>query len=137
LHVNDALAYISKERSGVFLLIRPHEASSDVKTYGVGAQILSDLGVGKMRILGSPRKLNALKGFGLEVVEYITGRNRQDLCTNTIGLNIATGFVWTNKQKHTTALLTNICQRIINMQRFGVFLWAHLKKMSRLTNRMV
>jgi 3,4-dihydroxy 2-butanone 4-phosphate synthase/GTP cyclohydrolase II len=63
LHVNDALAYISKERSGVFLLIRPHEASSDVKTYGVGAQILSDLGVGKMRILGSPRKLNALKGF--------------------------------------------------------------------------
>jgi 3,4-dihydroxy 2-butanone 4-phosphate synthase/GTP cyclohydrolase II len=73
LHVNDALAYISKERSGVFLLIRPHEASSDVKTYGVGAQILSDLGVGKMRILGSPRKLNALKGFGLEVVEYITG----------------------------------------------------------------
>jgi 3,4-dihydroxy 2-butanone 4-phosphate synthase/GTP cyclohydrolase II len=73
LHVNDALAYISKEQSGVFLLIRPHEASSDVKTYGVGAQILSDLGVGKMRILGSPRKLNALKGFGLEVVEYITG----------------------------------------------------------------
>jgi GTP cyclohydrolase II len=47
-------------------------ASSDVKTYGVGAQILSDLGVGKMRILGSPRKLNALKGFGLEVVEYGT-----------------------------------------------------------------
>jgi 3,4-dihydroxy 2-butanone 4-phosphate synthase/GTP cyclohydrolase II len=35
-------------------------------------QILSDLGVGKMRILGSPRKLNALKGFGLEVVEYNT-----------------------------------------------------------------
>ena len=74
LHVDDALAYISNEQSGVFLLIRPHEASSDVKTYGVGAQILSDLGVGKMRILGSPRKLNALKGFGLEVVEYITGR---------------------------------------------------------------
>jgi hypothetical protein len=49
------------------------KASSDVKTYGVGAQILSDLGVGKMRILGSPRKLNALKGFGLEVIEYITG----------------------------------------------------------------
>ncbi|CAC9570956.1 3,4-dihydroxy-2-butanone 4-phosphate synthase (EC 4.1.99.12) / GTP cyclohydrolase II (EC 3.5.4.25) [uncultured Gammaproteobacteria bacterium] len=73
LHVDDALAYISKEHNGVFLLIRPHEASSDVKTYGVGAQILSDLGVGKMRILGSPRKLNALKGFGLEVVEYITG----------------------------------------------------------------
>ncbi|SMM98587.1 3,4-dihydroxy-2-butanone 4-phosphate synthase / GTP cyclohydrolase II [uncultured Candidatus Thioglobus sp.] len=73
LQVGDALKHISKEDSGVFLLIRSHEGSNDVKTYGVGAQILSDLGVGKMRILGSPRKLNALKGFGLEVVEYITG----------------------------------------------------------------
>ncbi len=72
LRVDDALAHIGDQDKGVFLLIRPHEASSDVKTYGVGAQILSDLGVGKMRILGSPRKLNALKGFGLEVVEYIT-----------------------------------------------------------------
>ncbi len=58
------------------MLIRPHEASSDVKTYGVGAQILSDLGVGKMRILGNPRKLNALNGFGLEVVEYITNHTK-------------------------------------------------------------
>ncbi|SMN12140.1 3,4-dihydroxy-2-butanone 4-phosphate synthase / GTP cyclohydrolase II [uncultured Candidatus Thioglobus sp.] len=72
LQVGDALKHISKEASGVFLLIRSHEGSNDVKTYGVGAQILSDLGVSKMRILGSPRKLNALKGFGLEVVEYIT-----------------------------------------------------------------
>lgn len=72
LRVDDALKYIGEKDSGVFLLIRPHEASSDVKTYGIGAQILSDLGVGKMRVLGSPRKLNALKGFGLEVVEYIT-----------------------------------------------------------------
>jgi 3,4-dihydroxy 2-butanone 4-phosphate synthase/GTP cyclohydrolase II len=39
----------------------------------VFVNITLDLGVGKMRILGSPRKLNALKGFGLEVVEYITG----------------------------------------------------------------
>ncbi|AYQ56860.1 3,4-dihydroxy-2-butanone-4-phosphate synthase [Bathymodiolus thermophilus thioautotrophic gill symbiont] len=74
LGVNDALAYISKEDSGVFLLIRSTESSNDVKTYGVGAQILSDLGVSKMRILGSPRKLNAIKGFGLEVTEYITNK---------------------------------------------------------------
>ncbi|SMN13792.1 3,4-dihydroxy-2-butanone 4-phosphate synthase / GTP cyclohydrolase II [Bathymodiolus heckerae thiotrophic gill symbiont] len=72
LGVNDALAHISNKDSGVFLLIRTHEGGNDIKTYGVGAQILSDLGVGKMRILGSPRKLNALKGFGLEVIEYIT-----------------------------------------------------------------
>lgn len=72
LSVNDALMHMSNENSGVFLLIRTHESSNDIKTYGVGAQILSDLGVGKMRILGNPRKLNALKGFGLEVVEYIS-----------------------------------------------------------------
>jgi 3,4-dihydroxy 2-butanone 4-phosphate synthase/GTP cyclohydrolase II len=47
------------------------EMGDDIKTYGVGAQILSDLGVKKMRILGSPRKLHGLKGFGLEVSEYV------------------------------------------------------------------
>ena len=72
MQVEYALKHIANQDSGVFLLIRPHEASNDVKTYGIGAQILSDLGVGKMRILGNPRKFNALKGFGLEVVEYIT-----------------------------------------------------------------
>ncbi len=73
LGIDDALQYIAKQDSGVFLLIRQNKSSNDVKTYGVGAQILSDLGVGQMRLLGNPRKLNALKGFGLEVVEYITG----------------------------------------------------------------
>jgi 3,4-dihydroxy 2-butanone 4-phosphate synthase/GTP cyclohydrolase II len=77
LGANEALKYISEQDSGVFLLIRQHESSTDVKTYGVGAQILSDLGVGKMRILGSPRKMNALKGFGLEVVEYIEGKKHE------------------------------------------------------------
>jgi len=45
--------------------------SSDLRQYGVGAQILSDLGVSKMRVMGAPRKLHGLSGFGLEVVEYI------------------------------------------------------------------
>lgn len=74
LSATDALKYIADKNSGVFLLLRQHKSSNDVKTYGVGAQILSDLGVGKMCLLGSPRKFNALKGFGLEVVEYITDR---------------------------------------------------------------
>lgn len=83
--VDEALKHISKVDVGVFLLLRKQtdqsvvqhidntaqEIVDDVKTYGVGAQILSELGVKKMRILGSPRKLHALKGFGLEVVEYI------------------------------------------------------------------
>lgn len=43
----------------------------DLRTFGLGAQILSDLGVRKMRVLSSPKKIHAISGFGLEVVEYI------------------------------------------------------------------
>ncbi len=45
--------------------------SSDLRMLGVGSQILADLGVGKMRVLGTPRKAHGLSGFGLEIVEYI------------------------------------------------------------------
>ena len=45
----------------------------DLRTYGLGAQILADLGVHKMRILGSPKKVHGLSGFDLEVVEYVSG----------------------------------------------------------------
>ena len=45
----------------------------DIRHYGVGVQILEDLGVGKMRILtNNPRKLAGLGGFGaLTVVEQV------------------------------------------------------------------
>ncbi len=46
-------------------------AGDDLRTYGVGAQILAELGVGKMRVLGTPKRLHGLAGFGLEVVEYV------------------------------------------------------------------
>ena len=39
---------------------------------GMGAQILRDLGVGQIRLLGAPLKYNALAGFGLEVVDFVT-----------------------------------------------------------------
>lgn len=42
------------------------------RTIGTGSQILRDLGVGKMRLLSSPMKFNAISGFDLEVVEYIS-----------------------------------------------------------------
>jgi 3,4-dihydroxy 2-butanone 4-phosphate synthase/GTP cyclohydrolase II len=45
--------------------------SRELRTYGIGAQIISDLGVRKMRVLSAPWKLTGLAGFGLEVVEYI------------------------------------------------------------------
>ena len=51
-------------------LPRP-EAGGDLRTYGVGAQILSDLGVRQMRVLSAPKKVHGLSGFGMEVVEYV------------------------------------------------------------------
>jgi 3,4-dihydroxy 2-butanone 4-phosphate synthase/GTP cyclohydrolase II len=46
--------------------------SADLRDYGVGAQILLDLGVRKMRLLtNNPRKIVALEGYGLEVVERV------------------------------------------------------------------
>ncbi len=47
------------------------EPVSDLRTFGVGAQILSDLGVHKMRVIGTPMKMHALAGFGLEVTEHV------------------------------------------------------------------
>jgi 3,4-dihydroxy 2-butanone 4-phosphate synthase/GTP cyclohydrolase II len=43
----------------------------DLRTFGTGAQVLRALGVKKMRVLGAPKHMHALSGFGLEVVEYI------------------------------------------------------------------
>ena len=39
---------------------------------GVGSQILRQLGVGRMRLMGPPARYNAISGFGLEVVEYLS-----------------------------------------------------------------
>jgi 3,4-dihydroxy 2-butanone 4-phosphate synthase/GTP cyclohydrolase II len=47
------------------------EKSDDLRTYGIGAQILIDLGVKKMKVLSTPKKMHALSGFELEVIEYI------------------------------------------------------------------
>ena len=38
---------------------------------GTGSQILRDIGVGKMRLLSSPTRFNAISGFHLEVVEFV------------------------------------------------------------------
>lgn len=46
--------------------------TADFRQIGLGAQILSDLGVRKMRVMSHPRRYHALSGFGLEVVEYVT-----------------------------------------------------------------
>jgi 3,4-dihydroxy 2-butanone 4-phosphate synthase/GTP cyclohydrolase II len=43
----------------------------DLRTYGIGAQILRDLGLARMKLLGSPRRMPSLFGYGLEVTGYL------------------------------------------------------------------
>jgi 3,4-dihydroxy 2-butanone 4-phosphate synthase/GTP cyclohydrolase II len=57
---------------------------SDHRSYGIGAQILQDLGVRKMRLLtNNPRKIEGLKGYGLEIVE----REPLEIPTNANNVN--------------------------------------------------
>ncbi|TFW10107.1 3,4-dihydroxy-2-butanone-4-phosphate synthase [Oxalobacteraceae bacterium OM1] len=48
----------------------PRASRMDLRTYGIGAQILKDLGVGKMKLLANPRKMPSMTGFDLEVTGY-------------------------------------------------------------------
>ena len=86
-----ALAYVAHEGRGVVVLLNcgesgaqllsqfdgtarpahaPGRGRMDLRTYGVGAQILRLCGVHKMRLLGSPRRMPSLTGYGLETVAY-------------------------------------------------------------------
>ncbi len=56
--------------------IKEPKANSEWRRLGLGAQILIDLGVRRLRVLGTPRKLVGLAGFGLEVVGYEEAENR-------------------------------------------------------------
>ena len=47
------------------------DGPTNLRTFGIGAQILSDVGVSKMRVMSAPMKLHGLAGFGLEIVEYV------------------------------------------------------------------
>jgi 3,4-dihydroxy 2-butanone 4-phosphate synthase/GTP cyclohydrolase II len=49
-------------------------AKWDARLFGVGAQILRDLNVGKMRLLASPRKIPSMTGFGLEITGFVEPR---------------------------------------------------------------
>jgi len=51
---------------------RPPSMPMDLRTYGIGAQILRDLGVGRMKLLGSPRRMPSLLGYGLEVTGFVS-----------------------------------------------------------------
>ncbi|HIO91661.1 MAG TPA: 3,4-dihydroxy-2-butanone-4-phosphate synthase [Leucothrix mucor] len=91
--LRDAMKHIADEGEGVIVILRetanqvdildrleqlhqePTEEESDtpqdLRTFGIGAQILMDVGVHKMRVMSAPKKFHGLAGFGLEVVEYL------------------------------------------------------------------
>src|SRR5436190_3789418 len=46
--------------------------SNELRLYGIGAQILRELGVGRMRLMAAPRKMPSMAGYGLEVTGYVS-----------------------------------------------------------------
>lgn len=88
--LDQAQRALARAESGVIVLLRRPETSHDIlaalveqspaqrpaakwdpRIYGIGAQILRDLGVCKMKLLASPRRMPSVTGFGLEVTGYI------------------------------------------------------------------
>jgi 3,4-dihydroxy 2-butanone 4-phosphate synthase / GTP cyclohydrolase II len=55
----------------------PVSARLDLRNYGIGAQILKDLNVGKMRLMAKPRKMPSMIGFDLEVAGYVDPPQRK------------------------------------------------------------
>ncbi len=50
----------------------PERGRMDLRSYGVGAQILRDCGVHKMRLMGNPRRMPSMTGYGLEITGYVS-----------------------------------------------------------------
>ena len=74
--VGCALAVASRQRSALLPQVLPPatpapKAAPDLRTYGVGAQILRELGVTRMKLLGSPRRMPSMTGYGLEVTGFV------------------------------------------------------------------
>ena len=57
---------------GVRAAVRAIETAPDLRDYGIGAQILVDLGLRKLRLMtNNPKKIAGLEGYGLEIVEHV------------------------------------------------------------------
>jgi 3,4-dihydroxy 2-butanone 4-phosphate synthase/GTP cyclohydrolase II len=50
----------------------PERERLDLRSYGIGAQVLRECGVHKMKLMGNPRRMPSMTGYGLEIVGYIT-----------------------------------------------------------------
>ena len=97
--LQDALKQVAKAKQGVVVVLNwPDEDTAilhwisqhsgvkqadvvktkkpvDLRTDGVGAQILMDLGIKKMKLMTAPKVIHGLAGFGLEVIDYVSGKN--------------------------------------------------------------
>lgn len=92
--MHDAMIAIAQAEKGAIVLLRrkndadvlterimqtaPHSSDkpvSDLRHHGIGAQILKDLGISKMRLLATPRRMPSMTGFGLEVTGYLEPQN--------------------------------------------------------------
>ncbi len=95
----DSLAHISRAGRGVVVLLNcgetaaellaqfegtaraaqaPERGRMDLRTYGIGAQILRDCGVHRMRLLSNPRRMPSMAGYGLENTEYLTPQHDKE-----------------------------------------------------------
>ncbi|GAA5786552.1 3,4-dihydroxy-2-butanone 4-phosphate synthase [Chitiniphilus shinanonensis] len=88
--VRQSLEAIARAEAGVMVLLHRPESGGDVlaralpdlkleqprkwdlRTYGIGAQMLRHLGVGQMKLLSPERKMPSMAGFGLEVTGFAT-----------------------------------------------------------------
>ena len=88
-NLSDALRIIAAADAGVIVLLHRDETGDalldrvqprasgaapskmDLRTYGIGAQILRDLGVTRMKVMAMPRKMPSMAGFDLEVTGYL------------------------------------------------------------------
>jgi 3,4-dihydroxy 2-butanone 4-phosphate synthase/GTP cyclohydrolase II len=92
-NLNAALRVIAAADNGVVVLLHRTETGADfltrlnmaedaaaqkvdLRTYGIGAQILRDLGVMRMKLLAAPRKMPSMTGFDLEVTGYLQPEER-------------------------------------------------------------
>ena len=103
LPLRRAMAEIARQGKGMVLVLGGHEdeeqllrriqkepepsvlgsgdsrQSRELRTYGIGAQIIFDIGIRKMRVLSAPKHMTGLAGFGLEVVEYVESEPDTDV----------------------------------------------------------
>lgn len=52
----------------------PQRGRMDLRSYGIGAQILRDLGISHMQLMGKPRRMPSMAGYGLNIVGYVEPR---------------------------------------------------------------